>query len=69
MSRVMLRGEARTRIANELRAKYEAGKSIRQIVLTTPCYSYGFVRKLLVEAETPLRATGTRAQHASEVRA
>lgn len=60
MSRLMLRGPDRERLAQELRTKYESGKSIRQLVNTTPCYSYGLVRNLLVEAQTPLRKIGTR---------
>lgn len=56
-------GAQRTRLAAELRQRYEAGASIRSIADETG-RSYGFVQGLLKETGAPLRGRGgaTRGQ-------
>ncbi|MFF5422099.1 helix-turn-helix domain-containing protein [Streptomyces sp. NPDC002409] len=55
--RPTLRGQDRTRTARRLRAKYDAGASIRALV-EDEGLSYGTTRKLLMEAGTTMRGRG-----------
>jgi hypothetical protein len=50
-------GPDRTELQADLKAKYEAGASIRSLAQETG-RSYGFVHKVLVESKTALRARG-----------
>ena len=50
-------GTARDKLAADLRRKYEKGQSIRALADGTG-RSYGFVHRLLVDAEVPLRGRG-----------
>ncbi len=50
-------GTARDRLTADLRRKYEKGQSIRALADGTG-RSYGFVHRLLVDAEVPLRGRG-----------
>lgn len=50
-------GETRTKLRKDLRAKYERGASIRTLAEDTG-RSYGFVHRMLREAEVTLRARG-----------
>ncbi|WP_305094992.1 helix-turn-helix domain-containing protein [Prescottella sp. R16] len=50
-------GESRDRLRDELKAEYEAGKSIRSLAEKTG-RSYGFVHNVLVEADVTLRRRG-----------
>lgn len=50
-------GSARDRLTADLRRKYEKGQSIRALADGTG-RSYGFVHRLLVDAEVPLRGRG-----------
>lgn len=50
-------GIARDKLTAELRRKYEKGQSIRALADGTG-RSYGFVHRLLVDAEVPLRGRG-----------
>lgn len=54
-----LYGEERTRTAQEMRAHYEAGSSIRNLV-NRYGWSYGTTRSLLLSAGTKLRKRGAR---------
>ncbi|MGW6145148.1 helix-turn-helix domain-containing protein [Streptomyces sp. NPDC055140] len=56
-------GEARDKIANELKKAYEGGASIRALAQDTG-RSYGFVHRILTEAGVTLRGRGgaTRSQ-------
>ncbi|MFE5550207.1 helix-turn-helix domain-containing protein [Streptomyces sp. NPDC056534] len=54
-----LRGSERTQVASALRAKYEAGASIRALAGATH-RSYGAVHKLLLEAGATLRPRGNQ---------
>lgn len=56
-------GVAREKLAADLRKKYEKGQSIRALAEGTG-RSYGFVHRLLLDAEVPLRGRGgaTRAK-------
>lgn len=47
----------RVQLAAELRARYESGASIRALAESTGL-AYGTVRRLLIEANAPLRARG-----------
>ncbi|WP_399341957.1 helix-turn-helix domain-containing protein [Umezawaea sp. Da 62-37] len=55
-SAILLQGPSRQLLAGCLRGRYDAGASIR--TLTRGVGSYGFVRDLLVEAETEFRPGG-----------
>lgn len=50
-------GPARDELAIDLRKKYENGQSIRELAEATG-RSYGFVHRLLLDAEVPLRGRG-----------
>ncbi len=50
-------GEARAQLSDELREKYVAGASIRDLANETG-RSYGFVHRLLVDAGVELRGRG-----------
>lgn len=50
-------GPARDKLAADLRKKYEKGQSIRALAEDTG-RSYGFVHRLLLDAEVPLRGRG-----------
>ena len=50
-------GETRDKLAVDLRAQYERGASIRSLAESTG-RSYGFVHRVLSEAEVPLRGRG-----------
>lgn len=52
-----LRGHPRGRVANDLRAAYETGDSIRGLADKTG-HSYSTTRRLLLEAGTTLRPRG-----------
>ncbi len=50
-------GEIREKLATDLRKKYERGASIRALAESTG-RSYGFVHRVLSEADVPLRGRG-----------
>ena len=50
-------GSARERLTADLRKRYEKGQSIRALADGTG-RSYGFVHRLLVDAQVPLRGRG-----------
>jgi hypothetical protein len=50
-------GPARDKLTADLRKKYEKGQSIRSLAESMG-RSYGFVHRLLVDAEVPLRGRG-----------
>ena len=50
-------GSAREKLTADLRKKYEKGQSIRALADGTG-RSYGFVHRLLVDADVPLRGRG-----------
>ena len=50
-------GSARDKLTADLRRKYEKGQSIRALADGTG-RSYGFVHRLLVDADVPLRGRG-----------
>ncbi|MTD13785.1 transcriptional regulator [Nakamurella sp. YIM 132087] len=50
-------GPARDKLTADLRKKYEKGQSIRALAEGMG-RSYGFVHRLLVDAEVPLRGRG-----------
>lgn len=50
-------GAARDKLTADLRRKYEKGQSIRALADGTG-RSYGFVHRLLVDADVPLRGRG-----------
>ncbi|MFE2737920.1 helix-turn-helix domain-containing protein [Streptomyces sp. NPDC059349] len=50
-------GAARDKLAAELKAAYESGASIRSIAESTG-RSYGFVHRILTEADVTLRGRG-----------
>ena len=50
-------GSAREKLTADLRRKYEKGQSIRALADGTG-RSYGFVHRLLVDADVPLRGRG-----------
>ena len=50
-------GPQRDKLAADLRKKYEKGQSIRSLAEGTG-RSYGFVHRLLLDAEVPLRGRG-----------
>ncbi|WP_354526987.1 helix-turn-helix domain-containing protein [Nakamurella sp. UYEF19] len=50
-------GSARDKLTTDLRRKYEKGLSIRALADGTG-RSYGFVHRLLVDADVPLRGRG-----------
>lgn len=50
-------GEQRQELSQELAAKYSAGASIRELAASTG-KSYGFVHRVLTEADVPLRGRG-----------
>ena len=50
-------GAARDSLKSDLSEKYAGGASIRDLAVETG-RSYGFVHRLLVEAEVPLRGRG-----------
>ncbi len=50
-------GTARDKLSADLRKRYEKGHSIRALAESTG-RSYGFVHRLLVDAEVPLRGRG-----------
>lgn len=54
---VRVLGSDRTELQADLKAKYEAGASIRSLASETG-RSYGFVHKVLVESKATLRARG-----------
>jgi hypothetical protein len=50
-------GSARSSLASDVRRRYEAGESIRALAEETG-RSYGFIHRLLVDEQVPLRARG-----------
>ncbi|WP_225443055.1 helix-turn-helix domain-containing protein [Lolliginicoccus lacisalsi] len=50
-------GESRDVIRSEIRERYESGASIRSLAESLG-RSYGFVHKMLVESDVPLRGRG-----------
>lgn len=62
-SRCYLTGEARTQFAAELKPKYEAGATIRQLAEETG-YSYGGVAALLRLAGAVMRPAGFQRKNA-----
>jgi hypothetical protein len=56
-----LSGAARESLASELSEKYANGASIRDLAAETG-RSYGFIHRLLVESEVPLRGRGGSAK-------
>jgi predicted transcriptional regulator len=54
---IHIAGESRIQLAAELKAQYEQGASIRELTRTTG-RSYGFIHRVLIEAEVPLRGRG-----------
>lgn len=50
-------GNDRQRLTADLKKRYEKGASIRELANDTG-RSYGFVHRLLVESEVPLRGRG-----------
>lgn len=50
-------GVARDKLASDLRKRYEKGASIRALAEGTG-RSYGFVHRLLLDADVPLRGRG-----------
>lgn len=54
-----LNDQVATSLGGELRRRYEAGRSIRDIATETT-YSIGRVRSLLQRADTPIRSRGAR---------
>lgn len=50
-------GAARDKLGNDLRKKYEGGKSIRELAAETG-RSYGFVHRVLTESGATLRGRG-----------
>lgn len=65
---VRVLGSDRTELQADLKAKYEAGASIRSLAQETG-RSYGFVHKVLVESNAALRARGGAHNAAPEHRA
>lgn len=50
-------GSARQSLTADVRSQYERGSSIRELAAETG-RSYGFIHRLLVEADVPLRGRG-----------
>jgi len=50
-------GDERSRLATDLRRRYETGDSIRALAESTG-RSYGFIHRILSESGTPLRGRG-----------
>ncbi|MFZ2173876.1 MAG: helix-turn-helix domain-containing protein [Rhodococcus sp. (in: high G+C Gram-positive bacteria)] len=50
-------GQSRAELQAQLKARYEAGASIRSLAREMG-RSYGFVRNILAESEVPLRGRG-----------
>ncbi|MEW2077863.1 helix-turn-helix domain-containing protein [Streptomyces sp. NPDC013433] len=55
-------GRAREELAREMREQYENGLSIRAIA-EAHGRSYGFVHRVLTEADAPLRSRGGNRAH------
>ncbi|MFE2276531.1 helix-turn-helix domain-containing protein [Streptomyces sp. NPDC059454] len=55
-------GAAREELAREMREQYENGRSIRAIA-EAHGRSYGFVHRVLTEADAPLRSRGGNHSH------
>jgi hypothetical protein len=50
-------GADRSKLATDLKARYNAGESIRSLATATG-RSYGFIHRLLTETGVPLRGRG-----------
>jgi Helix-turn-helix domain len=50
-------GEDRSKLATDLRKRYDAGESIRSLATATG-RSYGFIHRILTEAGVALRGRG-----------
>ena len=50
-------GEDRSRLATDLRTRYDAGESIRSLATSTG-RSYGFIHRILTETGVSLRGRG-----------
>jgi hypothetical protein len=50
-------GEERSKLALDLKNRYNAGESIRSLAAATG-RSYGFIHRILTEAGVPLRGRG-----------
>ena len=50
-------GADRSKLATDLRARYDAGESIRSLA-TAPGRSYGFIHRILTETGVALRGRG-----------
>ena len=50
-------GADRTKLASDLKKRYDAGESIRSLAASTG-RSYGFVHRILSETGVPLRGRG-----------
>ena len=58
-------GDDRTSLADELRARYDGGESIRSLATSTN-RSYGFVHRLLSESGASLRGRGGANRNATK---
>ncbi len=54
-------GADRSKLANDLRARYDAGESIRSLATATG-RSYGFIHRILTETGATLRGRGGTAR-------
>lgn len=50
-------GEDRSKLAADLKSRYDAGESIRSLAVSTG-RSYGFIHRILTETGVALRARG-----------
>jgi hypothetical protein len=50
-------GEDRSKLASDLKTRYDAGESIRSLALATG-RSYGFIHRILTETGVALRGRG-----------
>lgn len=58
-------GAHRTKLASDLKRKYEKGASIRVLAASTG-RSYGFVHRVLCESGAQLRGRGGATRHAKQ---
>jgi hypothetical protein len=50
-------GKDRSKLANDLKSRYDAGESIRSLAISTG-RSYGFIHRILTETGVALRGRG-----------
>lgn len=60
---VALRGKARDELRADIAARYNEGASIRSLIRLAGGRSYGFVHRLLAEAEVEFRPRHQRTAH------